>query len=443
MSWGFYESVCYLDGAPLDLALLYGVDSSAGIGAALTGPGKALVFEYAHMYPMFHWGFSAWAIYCIPTVPIAYMLFVRKQNILRMSAACKPLIGKWADNWVGVLIDIFAIFGIVGAVGTTLSIAVPTVTGLAGSVFGLNLNESTWIVFVVIGIWFLIFGTSVFLGLDKGISRLSNINLYLALLFIAAILVLGIFRGYTSFIFNLTTNSVGLMLADFFRVSLWTDPFSVLDNGASFPQWWTIFYWAWWLAYGPMMGLFVARISKGRTIRQLVIAELVFGTLGTCGMFAVMGGYSLFLEWTGTMAMTEAMAELGNVGTVIAVLETLPASTFFLLLYIILAFIFAATTIDSAAYTIASICSVDLKAEEQPARWHRFAWATSLAILAIILTFLKVAGSIQTLSIAGAIFLIPVFVILVFSGNKMLKEDFGHDKSKDLKVTDKYENIQC
>ncbi len=424
------------------MAALYNVDSAAGIGVNLTGSAKALIFEYAHMYPMFHWGFSAWAIYCIPTVPIAYMIFVRKKNILRLSAACKPLLGKWADNWLGVLIDIFSIFGIVGAVGTTLSIAVPTITGLAGSVFGLDLSNSTWIVFVVIGIWFLIFGTSIFLGLDKGISRLSDINLYLAILFAIGILVIGLFRGYTSFIFNLTTNSIGLMLADFFRISLWTDPFSVLDNGASFPQWWTVFYWAWWLAYAPMMGLFVARISKGRTIRQLVVAELVFGTFGTCGMFAVMGGYSMYLEWTGTMAMTEAMAELGNVGTIIAVLQTLPIPIFFLILYIVLAFIFAATTIDSSAYTIASICSGDLKAEEQPARWHRFSWAIAMAVLAVILTYLGVAGQIQTLSIAAAIFLIPIFVILVLSGNRMLKEDFGQDKEKEIKVTHKYEDVQ-
>ncbi len=442
LSWGFYESVSYLDGAPLDLGLLYSMDTSAGSGYNMVGAGKQLVFEYAHMYPMFHWGFSAWAIYCIPTIPIAYLLFVRKQNVLRLSSACEPILGKYSKGVIGVLIDILVVFGIVGAVGTTLAIAVPTVTGLAASAFGLDVQNSSWIAFVVIAVWFAIFGTSVFLGLNKGIAKLSDINLYLALLLIAFIMVVGLFRGYTSFILNLTTNSYGLMLSDFFRISLWTDPFTVLESGAGFPQWWTIFYWAWWLAYGPMMGLFVARISKGRTIRELVIAEIVWGTVGTNVMFAIMGGYSMYLEWTGTMPLTEALAELGNVGTIVAVLNTMPLAAPLMILYMVLLFIFVSTTIDSSAYTIASVCSKDLKAEDQPARWHRFFWAIFLAVLAIVLAYLKVDGVIQTLSLVAAVPLIPIFVILVLSGNKMLKEDFGDSKSK-LLTTTKYDQAEA
>ncbi len=443
LSWGFYESVNFLDGAPLDIGTLYAIDAAAGTGYNMVGSAKALIFEYAHMYPMFHWGFSAWAIYCIPTVPIAYMLFVRKRNVLRLSTACEPILGKYSRGPVGVIIDIFVVFGIVGAVGTTLAIAVPTVTGLAQAAFGLEVSNTGWIVYAVIGIWFAIFGTSVFLGLSKGIAKLSDINLYLALIFILYILIVGLFRGYTSFIFNLTTNSFGLMLSEFFRISLWTDPYSVLSDGASFPQWWTIFYWAWWLAYAPMMGLFVARISKGRTIRQLVVAELVWGTIGTNTMFAVMGGYSMFLEWTGTMPLTEALAELGNVGTIVAVLETLPLSIPLMVLYVVLLFIFVSTTIDSSAYTIASVCSKDLKAEDQPARWHRLFWAVFLAALAIVLYGLEVQGVIQTLSLVAAVPLIPIFVILVLSGNKMLKEDFGLDPKTTILTTTKYDEAKA
>lgn len=399
MMWCIMEPVFYMSSPP------FGVK-----------PGTPMSFEWAHLYGMFHWGFSAWAIYCIPAIPIAYAVYVRKEPSLRVSTSCRAIFGDLVDGWVGVVIDVLVMFGLVGAVGTSLGFAVPAVSAMLHALFGIQ--ESMLLQLIVVAIWICIFGTSVYKGLSKGIKVLSDFNIYLAIVLIAFVLL----AGPTAFILKMWTNTFGLLVNNFFRMSFWMDP--IVKSG--FPEGWTVFYWAWWIAYAPMMGLFVARISKGRTIKELVIAECVWGTLGCWSYFAIFGAYTIYLEANHILPLSQILAESGQYAVLAAVLQTLPLSKIVMAIWTLLVFIFLATTLDSTSYTLASVCTKVLHGDEEPARWNRIVWAITLGAVSIGLLVVGGLRSVQLSSIIAALPLSPVLIILTLSGIKMLKKDFPH-----------------
>lgn len=397
-NWAWVEPIYYYDGPPRGLAA-HSKDAA----------------EWALAYGQFHWGLTPWAFYCLPAIPIAYSMYVRRQPGVRLSVAARGLLGDKANGWLGILLDTVVVFGIVGGVGTSLGLAVPLVSTMSSDVLGLQ--PSFAFDMLILGLWTALFGMSVWFGLSKGIKILSDINVYLAVLLLLFVLAI----GPTLFIINGWSNSVGLMINNFVQMSLWTDPIAK----GSFPQDWTIFYWAWWIAYAPMMGLFVARISRGRTIRELVFAELIWGSLGCWVFFAVWGGYALDLQLSGVLDVSAILNQQGIPATVLAILKTMPMANLVIITFVLLCFIFLATTLDSAAYVLASVTSRELSGYEEPRRWIRIIWALLLAVVGIGL--IKVGGlkAVQTSTIIVALPLIPVLGILAWSLLRMLEQDFG------------------
>ena len=320
-------------------------------------------------------------------------------------------------GWLGVAIDTCVMLGIIGGVATSLGMAVPLVAAFFGKIFGLQ--ESLLLNLIVLTIWTIMFSLSVWKGLDKGIKILSNINLYLALALILFVVIV----GPTVFILSMWTNSLGLLFDNFFRMTLWLDP---ITKGG-FPEGWTVFYWAWWFAYAPMMALFVARISKGRTIKELVIAECIWGSVGCWLFLAVLGAYSIYLDKNGIVEVSKILSESGGPAACVAVISQLPLSGIIIPIYTILCFVFLSTTLDSSAYTLASICTKVLSGSEQPARWNRLFWAFVLAIAAVGLLAVGGLKAVQLSSIVLSIPMIPIIAILIISLLKCLKEDHGEE----------------
>ena len=178
--------------------------------------------------------------------------------------------------------DLFFILAMVGGTGTSLGLATPMLAAVAARLLGID--ESFALTLVISAVCVLLFAVSVYLGLERGIRRLSNANVALAVFFLAWVLA----TGPAMFALELGTSGIGLMLAEFVRMNTWTDP--LLETG--FVEDWTVFYWAWWIAYGPFMGLFVTRISRGRTVRSVILGMIGFGTLG-CALFYVIWGNSV------------------------------------------------------------------------------------------------------------------------------------------------------
>ncbi|SDS75191.1 BCCT family transporter [Pseudomonas oryzae] len=397
-NWAFVEPLYMLDGPPLGIA-----------------KGTTQAAEWAAMYPMFHWGVVPWAIYLLPALPIAYFLYVRKGKTLRLSDACRGVLGNRIDGWVGKLIDVIVMFSIIGAVGTSLGLSVPLVSTLFQEMFGL---EDTFLLQMgILVLWTAMIAWSVWNGLSKGIQTLSNVNAVLALLMLALVLLV----GPTAYLFKLWTNSMGLFADNFFRINTWTDP--VAKGG--FPESWTVFYWAWWVAYAPMMGLFVARISRGRTIRELVLNGVLWGSIGCWVFFAIWGGYAIHLELNEAAALREVLNSSGIPATVVAVLKTLPLSEVIIPLFTLLCFVFLATTVDSAAYTLASVCTRELSGYEEPARYNRVLWAVLLAFVGVGLLSVGGLKAVQISTLLVALPMLPVLLIMGMSLVRWAREDFG------------------
>lgn len=381
-------------------------------------PESVAAANWAATYPLFHWGFTAWSIYCFPAVILAYAFHVRRRGTLRLSDACRGIIGDRADGWVGKLIDVLFIFGIVGAAGTSLGLEVPIlaegVAALTPIAQGLSLNVG------IIVVWTAIFGVSVFLGLQKGLKRLADINVYLAL-------GLGIFilvAGPAIFIVDMFTNSIGLLLQNFVQMSFYMDP--VRDSG--FTETWTVFYWGWWIAYAPFIGLFAARISKGRTIRGLISAMLVAGSLGCWVAFAILGNTGLYFQINDIVPVTQILNDQGGTAAIVAIMQGLPLGALALVVFLALLVIFLATTLDSSAYTMAAVASRELHPDEDPARWHRVFWAIALATVSVALMAAGGLEPLQTLSIITAFPLIFILGIAALSFRKWLIEDRPEEK---------------
>jgi BCCT family betaine/carnitine transporter len=395
--WATIEWVYYYQAPPFGLA-----------------PESAEAAHWGAMYGLFHWGPLAWALYCIPALPIAYAFHNRKIPFLRISQACRGVIGDRADGPLGKLIDVLFIFGLIGGTGTSLGLGTPILSESISSLTGI---ERTFALdaFVIV-VWTAIFGTTVYLGMEKGIKRLADANVYLGFILCAFVLV----AGPTVFILDTFTNSVGLLLTNFFRMSLYTDP--VGQSG--FPQTWTVFYWAWWIAYAPFMGLFIARISRGRTIREVVAANLIWGSFGCWLFFAMFGNTALDAQLTGKVPVIEIMNEVSPQAAIVAVVESLPAGTLVLVLFVAMCFIYSATTLQASAYTIAAVASKDLVAgESEPKRWNRLFWALALGAMAVALMYLGGLKPLQTASLIVAVPLIFVIALSVWSLLRWLKED--------------------
>ncbi len=372
--------------------------------------------EWASTYGLFHWGFTAWAFYCLPAIAIAYPYYSRKLDVLRFSVSCHWFLKGKQQGPLARSIDLLFMIALLGGAASSLGFSTPMIAAALAWLFGIDPGNTLEI--AVIFVCILLFAISVWAGLKKGIKRLSDINVGLAFALLAFILV----AGPTVFLVKTSLNSIGMMAQNFFRMNFWTDPFT--DSG--FVESWTIFYWAWWIAFAPYVGLFVTRISRGRSIRQVIAGMLIWGSLGSWLFYMIMGNYGLFLELSGKIDFTGIMSSQSGNAAIVAMLETLPGAAIVIGLFSVIAIIFAATTYDSASYTLASSATLHLKAGDDPARWHRVFWAIALGIMPVALMLL--GSSLRPIQVILLVVSLPIlFVGIVMSValQRTLRDDVG------------------
>ncbi|MEQ9450731.1 MAG: BCCT family transporter [Pseudomonadales bacterium] len=369
--------------------------------------------QWASAYPIFHWGFTGWALYCLPAVAVAYAYHVRGVPSLTLSAACEPVIGVWSRRLPGRVIDLTYTIGLIGACSTGIGLAVPLIAACLGWMFGLA--DTFMLKVVVISVVTGVFVISVWVGLERGIKRLSNLAVWLAFGLLAFILI----TGPTVYILEYGTTTFGFMLQNFVTMSTWTDP----SAGADFVESWTVFYWAWWLALGPFMGIFITKISAGRTIRQVILGSLGYGTLGTTLFFIVLGNYAVHLELNGGLAVLDTLSNRGAATAVVDVIASLPLSAVVVPVFCLVCIIFAATSYDSASYTLASSTTRALPREAHPARWNRVFWAFALGLLPITLIQIGGLRPLQSAVVAVSVPLLLVTTMMTVGLWKSLHED--------------------
>ena len=371
--------------------------------------------KWASSYGVFHWGLTAWAFYCLPTIAIAYPFYVKKIPILKFSVSCHYFFKGKEDHIGARIIDFLFMIALVGGAGSSLGFSSPLIAALISRLTGIEADFG--LQFFVVGLCVVLFAISVYLGLKKGIKRLSDFNLLLAFALIIFILL----AGPTLFLLKTALNSIGTIAQNFIQMNTWTDPFTY----SNFVEDWTIFYWAWWIAYGPFVGLFVTRISRGRTIREVIVGMLSYGSLGAALFYLTFGNFSLYLELSGNLPVVDILNNQDGNLAIIAGFEQLPFAELLIAAFCLVTIIFSATTYDSASYILASNSTRKLSPSEDPPRWHRVFWAFALGVLPITLMYVGGIKVAQTAVLVVSLPILFVGIAMSYALIKTLKQDHG------------------
>ena len=403
--WSTIEWATYLDKPPFGLV-----------------PDSTEAVEWAATYGIFHWGISAWALYCFPAVAIAIPYYRQHAPVLRLSTGLHALIGREGyDRPPARVVDVLFILAMVGGTGTSLGLGTPMVAAVISEMFGIE--QTFGLQVTILAVCVALFAASVYLGLERGIKPLSDGSVLAAIVLLAFVLMV----GPTNFLLRTSTNSIGLMLENFIRLNTWTDP--VARTG--FIEDMTVFYWAWWIAYGPFMGLFVTRISRGRTVRQLIFGMLILGTLGCAVFYGILGNYSMHLDLSGALPVRDIAASAGSETAIAQSIGILPLGTAALAVFALVAIVFIATTYDSASYCLAASATRNLPEGTHPARWHRLFWAVAVGVLPITLMFIGQEGGndqlrvIQSATLVVSLPLLIVGALMAVSLLRSLRETDG------------------
>lgn len=359
----------------------------------------------------FHWGLHAWAIYATLGVILAYFSY-RKELPLLPRSAFYPIIGDKIYGRIGDFVDIFAIIGTMFGVATSLGYGVTQVNAGLHYLFGLPQTPVIQVCLIA-GITFMA-TISVVLGLDGGIKKLSNINLGLAALLLVAVLLL----GDTVDILQSYIQNTGAYLSDIIHK---TFNLYAYEKKESWIGGWTLLYWGWWISWSPFVGMFIARISKGRTIREFMVGVVFVPAAFTFFWMTVFGNSAISLALQGN---AEKLIETVNSNVPVALFqffEYLPGTIFLSGLGVILVMTFFISSSDSGSLVIDTLAS---GGEEEPPVWQRIFWAVLEGVVAATLLLAGGLGALQTMTIASAFPMIFMIMTAMYAFIKSLRADY-------------------
>lgn len=381
-------------------------------GEAETPDAARLAIRYA----FFHWGLHPWAIYTIISLSLAYFQFRKGYNGL-ISSTFYPLLKEKVKGPIGKAIDILATIATAFGVATSLGLGALQINGGLSHMFGISTTVS-WqiIIIIVVTVLYMISATT---GLDKGILLLSNGNLIIAVL----LLLITLFLGPTSFILDTFTVSIGAYVQNLLQMSLRLTPFQ--DN-----PWignWTLFYWAWWIAWAPFVGMFIARVSKGRTIKEFVLGVLLVPSLFSFIWFSVFGGSALHLQIFKDKKIAQAVQN-DITSALFTTLEGLPMGMILSALATLLIVTFFITSADSATFVLGMFST---EGDLNPSNKVKVSWGILQSSIAIVLLL---SGGLESLQTASIISALPFGVIMAFmcvSIFKALQQEIKMERKKE------------
>ena len=374
-----------------------------------------------------HWGLHAWSIYAI--VGLALAFFAYNRNLpMTFRSLFYPFFGEKIHGWLGHSIDILSALATIFGLATSLGLGVTQISSGFNFLLGWEITPiyQSLIILIIISIATI----SVFSGLDKGVKILSSANMFIALGLMLLVMIL----GPTLFIFKSFVQNTGSYLASFIEISTWNDAFQ--DEG--WQNTWTIFYWAWWIAWSPFVGSFIARISKGRTIKEFILGVLIIPSLITLLWMNVFGGTAIHEILNGNTKIITAVNN--DISTALfAFFQDFPFTNFISALAVLLVFSFFITSSDSGSLVIDNITSGS--AENSPV-WQRIFWSYAQGIIAVILLW---GGGLSALQTAVIITGIPFAVIILIMCQSLLQglnEELKRlGKRKKLKQEKSYKDI--
>lgn len=372
-------------------------------------PGSIEAANFAMKASFMHWGFHPWANYSIIGLALAYFQF-RKDKPGLISSIFIPLLGeKRVKGPIGKFIDILAVFATVAGVATSLGLGTMQIN--SGLNFLFNIPETKLVQIIIIAIITVLFIWTAISGIGKGIKILGDINLVLAILLLGLVIIIG---PTTTFI-NSFTNGLGQYINGFVTDSLHIEPYG--DNSWIFG--WTVFYWAWWIAWAPFVGTFIARISKGRTIREFIGGVIFAPAIVSIVWFSAFGSMGVSLnEVIGIEKMAEAAAVPST--ALFQVFSHYPLSMVLSMITVVLLSTFFITSANSATFVLGMLSS---QGDLNPSKSKQFIWGLVQSLLATSLLLAGGLEALQTASIAAAFPFIFVMLFAIISLMKALKEE--------------------
>ncbi len=360
--------------------------------------GTVIAAREAMKITFFHWGLHAWSIYAIVALILAFFSY-RHGLPLTLRSALYPLIGNRIHGPIGHAVDVFAILGTVLGVATSLGLGVAQINSGLNHLFGVPVGVSSQIILIIItcGLATL----SVASGLDKGIRILSETNLVLAVVLLLFVLVM----GPTVFLFQTFVQNTGAYLSDIVNKTFNLYAYEPTDWIGG----WTLFYWGWWIAWSPFVGLFIARISRGRTIREFVTGVLLVPAGFTLFWMTVFGDTAIHMILVGNVQELAQVVEADSSLALFAFLERLPGSGIVSIVAIVMVAVFFVTSADSGALVVDLLAS---GGQDRTPVWQRIFWSLLMGAVAIALLLADGLTALQTATIASAL---PFSIILLLS----------------------------
>lgn len=358
--------------------------------------------DWAATFPLFHWGPIPWGFYLVLSTAFGFMLHVRKRDKQKYSESCRALLGDRVDGWAGRLIDLIAVFALLAGTATTFSLATPLLSLAISRVTGIP--QTTTLTILILLTVCLVYTFCVYFGM-KGVQKAAACCTYLFFTLLAYVFLLG---GESRFIVETGITALGNMVQNFIGLSTWTDSMRT----SSFPQNWTIFYWAYWMVWCVAVPFFIGSISRGRTIRQVVLGGYCFGLAGTYTSFIILGNFGLGLQMHGRLNVLAPYNATGDLyGAIISILEQLPLSTLVLILLVLCMITFYSTSFDSITMVASAYTYKELPAGAEPDRRVKLFWSVFLILLPLALLFSENSmANLQTVSIIAAF---PVGIIMI------------------------------
>lgn len=415
--YGFYTWLAMLFSAGMGIGLVFW-----GIAEPITHyiappdgvtPNTAEAAQIALRYSFFHWGLHPWAVYTVIGLTLAYYSF-RKGDSGLISVTFRPLIGDMVNGPLGKSIDTLAIIATVFGVATSLGLGALQING--GLAHVLNIDNSIGIQILIILIVTVLYILSATTGINKGIRMLSNINLSIA----AILLLFVLATGPTLFIIDTFTTTVGKYIGNIIPMSFRLTPFT----GSEWIGSWTLFYWAWWIAWAPFVGTFIARISRGRTIREFVLGVLFVPSTLAALWFATFGGAALHLEMFQGIPIAQAVSQ-DITSALFITLEQFPLSLLLIVVAILLIVTFFITSADSATFVLGMLSTQGVL---NPSNTIKIIWGILQSSIAIVLLLSGGLNGLQTASIIAALPFAVIMLGMCISINRALKEELHREK---------------
>lgn len=387
-------------------------------GKGFTEAAASLSMEYT----FFHWGIHPWAIYTVIGLALAYFQF-NKNLPASVSSAFYPLLKEKIYGPIGKTIDIFSVIATVFGIATSLGLGAMQISG--GLNYFFNIPNTVNVQIIVILISTVLFLISISTGLEKGIQYLSNTAMFLSILMLSLVLIV----GSTSEIFRIFFNTLGGYLGNFMEMSLRLRPFG--DN--SWIGNWTVYYWAWWIAWAPFVGMFIARISKGRTIREFVLGVLFVPSLGTFAWLSIFGGQALHLIHN--LGYKELVGKItSNVNlSVFTFFDYLPASSILSVAGFAVMIIYYITVADTSTFVLGMLSE---RGNLNPSNKVKITWGVIQSMVAVVLLLAGGLQVLQTASITASLPFAIIMVIMCWSFFKELKNE-----AKEKKIPNPKEKI--